>query len=85
MQTLLGVNFHLIGGLASGSFYVPYQKVKGWHWETYWLMGGLFSWLIAPLIAAWLTVPNFAEIIQQTDTSTFLWTYFWGILWESED
>src|SRR4051812_37187160 len=81
MQIILGIIFHFIGGFASGSFYVPYKKVKGWHWENYWLIGGLFSWLIIPPIAAWLTVPNFTDIIAQTGASTLGWTYFWGLLW----
>jgi L-rhamnose-H+ transport protein len=81
MQVIFGVIFHFIGGFASGSFYVPYKKVKGWAWESYWIIGGLFSWLIIPPLAAWLTVPNFTEIISQTSASTFLWTYFWGLLW----
>ena len=81
MQIILGIIFHFIVGFASGSFYVPYKKVKGWHWESYWIIGGLFSWLIVPPIAAWLTVPGFGDIIKQTDASTFWWTYFWGVLW----
>ncbi|HEV2352729.1 MAG TPA: L-rhamnose/proton symporter RhaT, partial [Puia sp.] len=56
MQTLFGVFFHFIGGAASGSFYMPYKKVRGWAWESYWIIGGLFSWLIVPPLAAWLTV-----------------------------
>ena len=39
----LGVFFHWLGGLASGSFYVPYRGVKRWAWETYWLVGGFFQ------------------------------------------
>lgn len=31
--------FHFIGGFASGSFYMRYKKVKGWHWESYWIIG----------------------------------------------
>lgn len=81
MQVILGIIFHFIGGFASGSFYVPYKKVKGWAWETYWLIGGLFSWFIIPPLAAWLTVPHFAEIIANTPAPTFWWTYFWGLLW----
>ncbi|MEP6684090.1 MAG: L-rhamnose/proton symporter RhaT [Parafilimonas sp.] len=81
MQVIIGIIFHFIGGFASGSFYVPYKKVRGWAWENYWLIGGLFSWLIIPPIAAWVTVPNFIHIIAQTDPSTFWWTYFWGLLW----
>jgi L-rhamnose-H+ transport protein len=31
MNALLGVFFHFVGGFASGSFYMPYKKVKGWN------------------------------------------------------
>src|SRR5215212_5571038 len=81
MQIILGVIFHFIGGFASGSFYVPFKRIKGWAWESYWIIGGLFSWLIIPPLAAWLTVPNFTGIISQTSSSTIGWTYFWGLLW----
>jgi L-rhamnose-H+ transport protein len=81
MQVILGVIFHFIGGFASGSFYIPYKKVKGWAWESYWIVGGLFSWLVVPPLAAWLTIPNFADIISSTDGSTLLYTYFYGLLW----
>ncbi len=81
MNVLLGIIFHFIGGFASGSFYIPFKKVKDWAWESYWIVGGLFSWLIVPPLAAWLTVPGFAEIIRQTDGSTFGWTYLMGVLW----
>ena len=81
MQSILGVFFHFIGGFASGSFYVPFKKVKGWAWESYWIIGGLFSWLIVPPLAAYLTVPGFADIIRRTDSQTIWWTYFWGVLW----
>jgi L-rhamnose-H+ transport protein len=81
MQVILGVLFHFIGGFASGSFYIPYKKVNGWHWESYWIVGGLFSWLIIPPLAAFLTIPNFAEIISRTDASTLSATFFFGLLW----
>lgn len=81
MGVILGVIFHFIGGFASGSFYMPYKKVKGWSWETYWLVGGLFSWLIVPPLAAWLTIPDFWNIISQTEGSTLLYTYIFGLLW----
>ena len=81
MQVILGVLFHFIGGFASGSFYIPYKKVKGWHWESYWIVGGLFSWLIVPPLAAWLTIPGFTEIIKTTGFSTLVLTFFFGLLW----
>ncbi len=81
MQVILGIIFHTIGGISSGSFYMPYHKVKGWAWENFWLVGGLFSWLIVPPIAAYLTVPNFSEIIATTASSVKNFTYLMGLLW----
>ncbi len=81
MLVIFGIIFHFIGGFASGSFYMPFKKVRVWSWESYWIIGGLFSWLIIPPLAAWLTVPHFTEIISQASAATFWWTYFWGILW----
>src|SRR3954454_7368612 len=81
MQVLLGVIFHFIGGFASGSFYIPYKKVRGWHWESYWIVGGLFSWLIVPPLAAWLTIPGFTQIISEASGSALGATYLFGPLW----
>jgi len=81
MQVIFGVIFHFIGGFASGSFYIPYKKVKGWAWESSWIVGGLFSWLVVPPLAAWLTIPHFTEIIADTNGSILLLTYFFGLLW----
>lgn len=81
MQVILGVIFHFIGGFASGSFYMPYKKVRGWAWESYWIVGGLASWLIVPPLAAYLTIPGFAEIIANTDASTIFYTFLFGLLW----
>jgi L-rhamnose-H+ transport protein len=81
MQVVLGIIFHFIGGFASGSFYIPYKKVKGWAWESFWIVGGIFSWLIMPPLAAWLTIPHFTEIIKETNGQVLLLTYFFGLLW----
>src|ERR1700756_2412689 len=81
MGIILGVIFHFIGGFASGSFYIPYKKVKGWAWESYWIIGGLFSWLIVPPLAAWLTIPHFTEIIASTSGGVLFYTYLFGLLW----
>ncbi|NNV55142.1 L-rhamnose/proton symporter RhaT [Limnovirga soli] len=81
MESILGVIFHFIGGFASGSFYMPYKKVKGWHWESFWIVGGIFSWFIVPPVAAYLTIPGFMDIIKGAGGSTIGITYFFGVLW----
>ncbi len=81
MQVILGVFFHFIGGFASGSFYMPFKKVKRWAWESFWIVGGLFSWLIVPPLAAWLTMPGFSAIIHQASPQVIGWTFCFGVLW----
>lgn len=81
MQVIFGIIFHFIGGFASGSFYMPYKKVKKWNWESYWIVGGLFSWLIVPPLAAWLTVPGFSAIIMASSSATIKFTLLFGMLW----
>ena len=77
----LGVFFHWLGGLASGSFYVPYKGVKKWSWETYWLVGGFFSWIIAPWVLATLLSRNLPGVLAHQSAGTLWWTYFFGVLW----
>lgn len=81
MESLLGIIFHSIGGFSSGSFYMPFKKVKDWSWESYWLVGGFFSWLIVPPVAAYLTIPNFTEIIITASPAIKAFTFSMGLIW----
>jgi L-rhamnose-H+ transport protein len=78
---LLGVFFHWLGGLASGSFYVPYRRVRSWAWETYWLVGGFFSWILVPWILAFLMTSDLGRVLQEAPGRSIFWTYFFGVLW----
>lgn len=77
----LGVFFHWLGGLASGSFYVPYKGVRKWAWETYWLVGGCFSWIICPWVLASFMTNDLLGVLRQQTWGTLWWTYFFGVLW----
>lgn len=80
----LGVIFHWLGGLASGSFYVPYKAVRKWAWEVYWLAGGFFSWIIVPwVMASILTkglIPSISEAFA-TNPTAMGYAYLFGCLW----
>jgi len=78
---LLGVFLHWLGGLASASFYVPYRKVRGWSWETYWLTGGIVSWIVAPWVMTGLLTRDLLPVLRGAPTSAILWAYFFGVLW----
>src|SRR5215510_11432024 len=77
----LGVLLHWLGGLAAGSFYVPYRRVKGWAWEVYWLTGGFFSWILAPWIIALFLTKDLLGVLGHQSLATLWWTYFFGAMW----
>ncbi|MFH0944993.1 MAG: L-rhamnose/proton symporter RhaT [Planctomycetota bacterium] len=77
----LGLLLHAIGGLAAASFYLPYKRVRGWRWESFWLAGGFFSWIVAPWVLALIIVPETPAILAATPARTLFWTWFFGVLW----
>jgi L-rhamnose-H+ transport protein len=81
MQALLGIIFHSLGGMASGSWYMPYNWVNKWRWEIYWITGGIFSWLIMPYLAVVFTIPDWQGILQSAEGSVIRNTYIMGLLW----
>ncbi len=81
MNPALGVFFHWLGGLASASFYVPYRGVKHWAWETYWLVGGFFSWIIAPWLLALTMTSDLMRVLHEAPSGSLFWSYTFGVLW----
>ena len=82
---VIGILLHAIGGFAAGSFYSPLKKIRGWSWETAWLMMGVAAWLAAPWVATWLTTPGVGKIIPEALTShlgavglAILFGFVWG-------
>jgi L-rhamnose-H+ transport protein len=78
---MLGVLLHAIGGLAAACFYLPYKKVRFWAWETYWLAGGVFAWLLVPWLFAVVLVPDCRQVLMRAGVESICWTYLFGVLW----
>lgn len=81
MNPALGVLLHAIGGFAAGSFYIAFKKVKNWSWESYWLVNGLFTWIIMPWVIAYFTVPQLMDILLGADRESLFWTFIFGVCW----
>jgi L-rhamnose-H+ transport protein len=77
----LGIVYHWIGGLASASCYLPFRKIRNWSWEVYWLLQGVFSWIIAPSVLALIFVPAAFTILRSAPASRLGYAYMWGALW----
>jgi len=75
---LLGILLIAIGAFSSGSFAVPFVKIKGWQWETYWMVFSLGAYILFPLAANLVLSPNFLSIIQSTTSGTIITFFFLG-------
>ena len=40
MEIIIGLLIIAVGAFCQSSSYVPINKVKGWSWESYWLVQG---------------------------------------------
>lgn len=83
MHVFWGIFFHAIGGLCAASFYLPINKIKKWSWETYWLVQGFGSWIIAPWLLSWFTVPDgqLLYIVTNAPVESAFWATFFGAMW----
>lgn len=80
-QVALGLIFHGVGGLAAASFYAPLKFIRHWPWESYYLVMGLFAWLVTPWVFAFATVPHLGAVLAQAPLDVLAWTVAFGALW----
>lgn len=52
MNTIIGLLIIAVGSMGQSSSYVPINKIKEWSWENFWLVQGVFAWLLFPLLGA---------------------------------
>ena len=84
MEILIGLIIIAIGAFCQSSSYVPINKIKDWSWESYWIVQGLFAWLILPFLGALLAVPEGHSLFELfTDANAFNvgMTILFGVLW----
>lgn len=83
MNTIIGLLIIAVGSFGQSSSYVPINKVKSWAWESFWLVQGIFAWLVFPYLGALLAVPeghSLTEILTSGNGAA-LTALFYGALW----
>ena len=83
MEIIIGLLIIAIGAFCQSSCYVPINKIKDWSWESYWIVQGVFAWLVFPLLGALLSVPaghSFMEIFNAPSFNIWM-TVCFGVLW----
>ena len=84
MEIVIGLLIIAVGAFCQSSSYVPINKIKQWSWESYWLVQGIFAWLIFPVLGALLAVPAGHSLFDlfTAENSFNVWmTMLFGVLW----
>lgn len=82
MNTIIGLLIIAVGSMGQSSSYVPINKIKEWSWENFWLIQGVFAWLLFPFLGA-LIANSPAELIgiYTTHPAASLKAIGYGVLW----
>lgn len=83
MEITIGLIIIAVGAFCQASSYIPINKVRQWSWESYWIVQGIFAWLVFPFLGALLAVPEgyYLWDIYSAHPGDSLWAVFFGVLW----
>ena len=81
MEIIIGLIIIAIGSFGQSSSYVPINKVKDWSWESFWLVQGIFAWLVFPFLGAQLAIPNGSSLLELWSAGGAAGAVIYGILW----
>ena len=83
MNIVIGLIIIALGSFCQSSSYVPIKKVRQWSWESFWLVQGVFAWIVFPLLGALLAVPQGSSLseILGAETSAAFKAMGFGALW----
>ena len=84
MLILLGLLIIAAGSFCQSSSYVPIRKIREWSWESFWLIQGVFAWLIFPFLGTLLAIPEghtLGELFSCGNGFRTAMTMVFGVLW----
>ena len=84
MEIVIGLLIIAVGAFCQSSCYVPINKIKDWSWESYWIVQGVFAWILFPQLGALLAVPaghSLTELFASSPSFNIWMTVFFGVLW----
>ena len=81
VNPVVGTGVFLLGGIAAATYLLPFRAVKGWAYETGWLVSVLAGWLVFPLVFDAFVVPDFWGVVGAASPCTLLRSFGFGVLW----
>ncbi len=79
VNPLLGVSLHSVGAAFAANCYTPQKFIKRWSWEIFWLVQASWCWLIWPILGVIITIPNFAQVLNESPKVPMLLSFLMGI------
>ena len=61
VNPVAGTLVFLLGGIAAATYLLPFRGVRGWAYETGWLVSVLAGWLVFPLVFDAIVIPDVAQ------------------------
>ena len=71
--------FHAIGAASAAFCYTPQKRIKGWSWQTFWLIQAAFCWLLLPVLGAFLTVPDYLAVVREAPSGAMIRAFLLGM------
>lgn len=81
MHALLGLLIIAAGSFGQSSSYVPIRSVRAWSWENFWMVQGIFAWLVFPFAGALLSIPEGVSLISVLSSGGAWKSVMYGFLW----
>ena len=81
MEIFIGLLIIALGSFGQSSSYVPINRVREWSWENFWMVQGIFAWLVFPLLGALIAVPEGSSLFALLGEGGALRAIVYGALW----
>ena len=69
------------GAFSAGSFAIPFGKIREWKWETYWFIYSFGAYILFPLAACIIFIPDFRTIYKTVPSEILTRVFLLGAIY----
>ncbi len=81
MNAILGMAVFALGGLAGATFLLPARNIKGWAYESWWLVYAFIGLVVCPPVICYFTVPDFWRVTMSAPATVLGRCALFGMMW----
>ncbi|HNW56569.1 MAG TPA: L-rhamnose/proton symporter RhaT [Bacteroidales bacterium] len=80
-EILAGLLLIAAGAFSSASFAIPFSKISGWKWESYWLIYSFGAYILFPFAACLIFAPDFFHFYKDVPGEVLLRVFLLGAVY----